>query len=55
MKRIIKAIEEKLASEECTIYLQKHEIEELQNKLAEAERLIDEQARIINDLKGETR
>lgn len=52
MERIIKAIEEKLASQECTIYVQKHDIEELKRKLAEAEKTIDEQAHIINDLKG---
>ena len=42
MERIIKAIEEKLASQECTIYVQKHEIEELKRKLAEAEKTIEE-------------
>ena len=52
MGRIIKAIEEKLASQECTIYLQKHDIEELKRKLAEAEKTIEEQAHIIDDLKG---
>ena len=53
MERIIKAIEEKMASDECTIYVQKHEIESLKSKLAEAEKTITEQAKIINDLKGE--
>lgn len=52
MERIIKAIEEKLASQECTIYLQKHDIEELKRKLAEAEKTIEQQAHIIDDLKG---
>ena len=52
MERIIKLIEDKLASDECTIYVQKHEIEELKRKLAEAEKTIEEQAHIINDLKG---
>ena len=51
MERIIKAIEEKLESQECTIYVQEHQIEELKRKLAEAEKTIKEQAR---DLKGET-
>lgn len=54
MERIIKAIEEKMASDECTIYLQKHEIEELRNKLAEAEKTIEAQAQVISDLKGAT-
>ena len=56
MDRIIKAIEEKLASNECTIYLQKREIEELKRKLEEAEKKIESQAHIINDfydLKGD--
>jgi dihydropteroate synthase len=52
MERIIKLIEEKLESQECTIYLQKHEIKELTRKLEEAEETIEEQAHIINDLKG---
>jgi hypothetical protein len=52
MERIIKAIEEKMASEELTIYLQKNEIESLKNKLAEAEKTIAAQAQVINDLKG---
>jgi uncharacterized coiled-coil protein SlyX len=52
MERIIKAIEEKMASQECTIYLQKTEIESLKNKLENAERTIAEQAHIIGDLKG---
>lgn len=41
MQRIIKAIEEKLEAQECTIYVQKHEIEELKRKLAEAEEIIN--------------
>ena len=62
MERIIKAIEEKLASHECTIYVQAHEIEELKRKLAEAEKTIEEQAHLLadteehavtSDLKGE--
>lgn len=52
MERIIKAIEEKMASDECKIYLQKRDIEDLKRKLAEAEKTIKEQAHIINDLKG---
>lgn len=52
MDRIIKLIEEKMASDECTIYVQKRDIEELKRKLAEAEKTIAEQAHIINDLKG---
>lgn len=52
MERIIKAIEEKMAFDECTIYVQKSEIEELKKKLAAAEKTIEEQAHIINDLKG---
>lgn len=55
MKRIIKAIEEKLASQECEIYVKKHEVEELKRKLAEAEKTIEEQAHIISDLKGENK
>ena len=61
MERIIKAIEEKLASQETTIFVQKHQIEVLESKLAEAEKTIAEQqtvilkqGRIINTLKGET-
>lgn len=54
MERIIKAIEEKLASQECTIFVQKHQIEQLESKLAEAEKTIEEQAHIIGDLKGES-
>jgi uncharacterized coiled-coil protein SlyX len=54
MERIIEAIEEKLASQEKTIYWQAHEIEELKRKLEEAEKTIEEQAHIISDLKGET-
>lgn len=53
MERIIKAIEEKLASQECTIFVQKHEIEELKRKLAEAENTIESQSHLISDLKGE--
>ena len=52
MQRIINAIEEKLESQECTIYLQKHEIKELTRKLEEAEKTIEEQEHIISDLKG---
>jgi FtsZ-binding cell division protein ZapB len=52
MQRIIKAIEEKMASQESTIYVQKCEIEELKRKLEKAEKTIDEQAHIIDDLKG---
>jgi uncharacterized coiled-coil protein SlyX len=55
MERIIKAIEEKLASHECTIYLQKSEIESLKNKLANAEKTIEAQAHLISDLKGENK
>lgn len=54
MERIIKAIEEKLASHESTILVQKYEIEELHRKLAKAEATIKEQAHTISDLKGET-
>lgn len=53
MERIIKAIEEKLASQESTIYLQNHEIEGLRRELENAEKTIEAQARIITDLKGE--
>lgn len=53
MERIIKAIEEKMASQECTIYLQKSEIESLKNKLEDAEKTIEAQVHIISDLKGE--
>lgn len=52
MEHIIKAIEEKMASQDCTIYLQQRDIEELKRKLAEAEKTIEEQAHTINDLKG---
>ncbi len=52
MERIIKAIEEKLASQECTIFVQRHEIEDLKRKLAEAEKTIEAQAMRITDLKG---
>lgn len=52
MERIIKLIEDKLASDECTIYFQKQEIEELNRRLEHAEKTIKEQAHIINDLKG---
>lgn len=55
MHRIIKAIEEKMESQECTIFVQKHEIEELKRKLAEAEKTIEEQAHTISDLKGENK
>jgi uncharacterized coiled-coil protein SlyX len=55
MEHIIKAIEEKFASNECTIYLQKSEIESLKNKLANAEKTIEAQAQIISDLKGESK
>lgn len=53
MERIIKAIEEKMASQEATILIQKYDIEELNRKLAEAEKTIEAQAHIISDLKGE--
>jgi peptidoglycan hydrolase CwlO-like protein len=60
MTRIIKLIEEKLASDECTIYVLKNEIEELKRKLAEAENKIEEQSHLLmgepmnaHDLKGE--
>jgi uncharacterized coiled-coil protein SlyX len=53
MERIIKAIEEKLASQESTICVHEFEIKELKRKLAEAEKTIAEQAQIISDLKGE--
>ena len=52
MQRIIKAIEEKLEKQECTIFVQEHEIVELKRKLAEAEKTIEEQAHVIDDLKG---
>lgn len=55
MERIIKAIEDKMASDECTIYLQKNEIESLKKKLENAEKTIKEQEHIINDLKGENK
>jgi hypothetical protein len=61
MDKIIKLIEDKFASDECTIYLQKSEIADLKRKLEEAEttilsaeQTIAEQARIIRDLKGES-
>ncbi len=50
MERIIKAIEEKLESQECTIFCQKHEIENLKRKLKEAEKTIEEYAKTIDDL-----
>ena len=53
MERIIKAIEEKLASQECTIYVQKSEIDDLKRKLAKAEKKIEEQAKYIDNLEGE--
>lgn len=55
MERIIKAIEEKLESQERTIYLQQHEIKELKRKLDEAQETIEQQGHIIgriDDLKG---
>ena len=52
MKRIIELIEDKMASDECTIYVQKNQIIDLERKLAKAEETIAEQAQIINDLKG---
>ena len=53
MDRIFKLIEDKFASDECTIYVQKNHIADLERKLAEAEKTIAEQAHIISDLKGE--
>ena len=53
MIRIIKLIEDKFESDECTIYLQKNHIADLERKLAEAEKTIEEQAHIISDLKGD--
>jgi uncharacterized coiled-coil protein SlyX len=53
MKRIIEAIEAKFEANECKIFVQNHEIEELKRKLAEAEKTIESQAQIISDLKGE--
>lgn len=53
MDRIIKLIEEKMAADECTIYLLKHDIEELKRKLEEAEEMIEKQAHFIGDLKDE--
>lgn len=50
MERIIKAIEEKLASQETTIYLQQHEIADLKRKLGEAEKKIEAYAETIDDL-----
>ena len=52
MQRIINAIEEKLESQECTIYVQKHEIEELKRKLAEAEKMLESYNR--KETKNET-
>lgn len=50
MDRIIKLIEDKFASDECTIYVQKNQIADLERKLAKAEQTIEEQARHIDDL-----
>jgi len=62
MKRIINAIEEKLKSQEDTIAVREWEIAGLKEKLAEAEKTIEEQAHIIesqertiDDLKGVNR
>jgi septal ring factor EnvC (AmiA/AmiB activator) len=49
MERIIKAIEEKLASQETTIYLQKHEIDDLKRKLKEAEEKIKSQEFLLSE------
>ncbi len=53
MERIIKAIEEKLEKQECTIFVQEHEIKELKCMLEKAEAIIKEQEHLISDLKGE--
>lgn len=47
MELIIKAIEEKLEKQEGTIFLQRHEIEELKRKLEKAEKTIESQAKLI--------
>lgn len=52
MERIIKAIEEKLAKQEDTIYWRDHEITDLKRKLAEAEKTIKAQAQTIEELRG---
>ena len=52
MERIIKAIEEKLKEQEDTIALRDWQIAEFKHKLEEAEKTIEEQSHIINDLKG---
>lgn len=49
MERIIKAIEEKLASQESTIYVQKYEIDDLKRKLKEAEEKIKSQEFLLSD------
>jgi hypothetical protein len=53
MQRIIKAIEEKLKSQEDTIAIRDWEIVGLKEQLAKAEKTIEEQAHIISDLRGE--
>lgn len=55
MNKIIEAIEAKLEAQDTEIYLQKCDIERLKQKLAEAEKTIEAQAQIINDLKGENK
>ena len=50
MERIIKLIEDKMASDECTIFVQKNQIAELERKLKKAEETITEQAHVIDDL-----
>lgn len=52
MERIIKLIEDKLKSQEDIISIHKWEIAELERKIEVAEKTIEEQARIIDDLKG---
>lgn len=53
MEHIIKAIEEKLSSQETEIFVRKHEVAELKKKLEEAEKIIESQAQHIEELSCE--
>ncbi len=53
MRRVIKAIEEKMADYEATIILKDYEIEKLKKELAENATLIEEQTNIIARLERE--
>ena len=50
MELVIKAIEEKLKSQETDIYLLKMENERLKKELAEHDKIIAEQANIIGKM-----